>query len=1054
MRWFARILVVVILIFAVGVPVAWLTRNEWVPAATKWGVNAWAAGNGAEQPVISEIRFRIDSLSPDRLTLSDIGVNGPDGIEADRLLVGFDWRDLLQGHIRAVAVDRPRLTVTVTEDGGITLGGLEPLRALSGGADGSDAGRAMPVVRFSDIEIVLEGAARGRLVASGTLGETDGGLGLAADGSGVVEAADWRADGAGRLQATHGDARTRVNVTLTEAKIRRGDLSAEGLRGTASIDLPAEAGPEAIVDLRADRAQAAGVAVAVPSAHLRLDPLGLSAVFRLGDRGDPDLRLAVTADEAEGERRPVAAALSADLATLDRLVAAARRTPPHGIDGRVYGTLRGSMPAVLDDAERIWNGTVAAGGLDLSADSPGGSAQARLGAAIAAGTLALETLEPARIDLAAEALPPEVVAILGDGSARATLGRADKAFRMALRDPFDAPAFSVGGPARVETTRGAEATFDGEAVLSAGPSGPRVTAASGTLDVTGLTVGDARLDSARLVLDRLSGDPSSLSGAGLLTARLDAAGVEGATVSLPLRLAHDDNGTALFLVRDGAATVPRVPAIGDVSVSGPLAVRLLAARRPVLRQGFGDEAGAVRLELPIAIHDTAATLRGGMPLGVSLAPARGTLKARMLDGRGGAVVRITTDRVEVSPAEDDPAAPDGIALAAVALEAVATTHGDGVAFDRVALTADRMTDRARSPRFAPLRVEGEAVRVASGALEFTSTFRGADGAFVLDAEGFHDVSKGQGRAYVTLFPLVFVPGGLQPVDLSPAAAATLRNASGRVSLKGAVEWPGTGVPPDEPLTLTVEDLAFTGSLGTVSGLSGAVGLSSVDPLATLAHQTLSATGIDVGVPIAEPQVAFRVDPDLTLVLESVRARFAGGDVHTRDVSVPLRSGEPISMILAVDGVDAARLAEVTDLDGLTASGALTGRLPLVWDFDKGLSLRRARLSATTPGGTVRYRPDNPPPALQDSGEEVSLLMQAVRNLVYERFEIEADGRPGEPFDIKLRVRGANPDLFDGYPVALNVSLSGRLDEMFLNARRTLGLSDVLQRKLQARGAGG
>lgn len=74
--------------------------------------------------------------------------------------------------------------------------------------------------------------------------------------------------------------------------------------------------------------------------------------------------------------------------------------------------------------------------------------------------------------------------------------------------------------------------------------------------------------------------------------------------------------------------------------------------------------------------------------------------------------------------------------------------------------------------------------------------------------------------------------------------------------------------------------------------------------------------------------------------------------------------------------------------------------------------------------------------------------------MYDQFEIEADGRPGEPFDVKLRVRGANPDLFDGYPVALNVSLSGQLDELFLNARRTLGLSDVLQRKLEARGAGG
>lgn len=1050
MRWLARILLAVVLILLVGLPTAWLTRNAWVPQAARWGLNTWAAQRGAEGPVVTQLAFRIGSVGPERAELTGVEVNGPGGFAADRVVAAYDWRDLLDGRIRSVAADRPSLTVTVDADGAVSFGRLEPLRALAG--DGGDD-HPPPVVRFSDAEILIDGAAQGRVVAGGTVGESDGALGLAADGSAVVEAQDWRGEGQGSLLVSVGDARTRINATLTGARVRRGDLSTDGLRGTASVEIADSGEIEAIADLRADRAEASGVAVAVPSAHLRLDPLGLSAVFRLGDRDAPDLRLALSADGPEGDRRPVGVDLAADLATLDRLAAAARRVPPRGLTGRLDGTLRGTMPAELTDPGRIWDGTVAAGELTLQADAPQGTARARFGAAIAAGTLALETLEPAQVAVGADLFPSEAAEVFGGGPVTARLGRPDKSFRLAISGLQENTALALGGPISAQTEAGAELTWDGDAEIVGDLAAPGIRSASGTLNLRDLSMANGHLWTATLALEELSGDAGKLAGSGTLTALGDAGDVQGIQASLPLRLAYDANGTAVFLSGRGRVTVPQMPSAGGASVEGPLTVDLLSSRRPFLRRGF-DDPEALRLDLPVSLASARGAIDGGMPLRVALASAAGRLKARMVGARGGAVLRLSTERIEVAPSAEDPDSPDGIALVGVALEAVATTHGDSVALDRVALSAHEMTDRARNARFAPLRVEGEAVRLDSGALEFTSTFRGADGAFVLDAKGFHDVAEGKGRAYINLFPLVFVPGGLQPVTLSPAAAATLRNASGRVSVKGAVEWPGTDVPPDEPLTLTVEDLAFTGSLGTVSGLSGSVALSSIDPLTTLAGQTLTATGIDVGVPIAEPSVAFHLDPDLTLVLETVRARFADGIVHTKDVTFPLRSGEPISMVLDVDGVDAARLAEVTDLEGLTATGSLTGRLPLVWDFEEGLSLRRARLSAATAGGTVQYRPANPPPALQDSGEEVSLLMQAVRNLVYEQFEIEADGRPGEPFDIKLRVRGANPDLFDGYPVALNVTLSGRLDEMFLNARRTLGLSDVLRRKLEAHNAGG
>lgn len=1055
MRWLARTLLVVLLILGIGLPVAWMTRDSWAPQAAKWSVNSWAARQGLDGPAITDLEFSIDSLSLDRLALSGVQVNGPDGFSADQVAIGYDWRDLLTGRVRSVALEAPRLALEVHEGGAVSLGPLEPLRALAGtgGEVRPESASRLPVIRFANASLLLQGLARGRIDASGTLGDTDGTVGIAADASGAVEGSDWRMDGAGRFQASFTADRTRLNATLTQARLTKGDLSAGGLRGTAAVDIDAGGEIEAIADLRADRAEARGVAVAVPSAHLRMDPLGLSAVFRLGDRESPDLRLAVSADQVTGERRPVAVDLDAELATLDRLVSAARRKPALGATGRLTGTLRGTMPAQMTDIRALWIGAVAAGGLDLSAATGDSQVTARFGAALAAGTLALETRQPARLSLAAGALQEPLKMYLGEGPLSVTLGDGGHAFRLSVREPFATPKVTIGGAIDVLSNQGATAAFKGDATLDLVESGPTVTGTSGTVTVRGVEVDGARLRSATLVLDALDGGIKRFKGNGLLIAHVDAGDVRDLRLSLPLRLVQDANGTAAFLERQGSITVPGIPTAGSVASRGPVTVRLEASTRPALRYGFEDP-DALRLELPILLPALDADIDGGVPLRVAMGSARGLVKARFLGPRGGAVLSLETPTIALSPADEDAAAPDGIALADVSLEVRASTGGGGVTLDRLVVSAGSMTDRASTARFAPLRLDGTARRTRNGTLEFTSTLGGADGAFVLDAKGVHDVGTGRGRAHITVYPLVFVPGGLQPVDLSPAASAMLRNASGRVSLAGAIEWPGRDVPPDDPLTLTLADLAFTGSLGTVSGLTGAVAVSSIDPLTTLMGQTLTATGIDVGVPIAAPQVAFHIDSDLNLVLERVQARFADGTVQTENVTIPMASNEPVSMVLDVAGVDAARLAEVTELEGLTATGTLTGRLPLVWDFVEGLSVREARLTAVNPGGTVKYRPETPPPALQDSGEEVSLLMDAVRNLVYERFEIEANGRPGEPFDIRLKVRGANPDLFDGYPVALNVSLTGRLDEMFLNARRTLGLSDVLRRKLEARNAGG
>ena len=61
------------------------------------------------------------------------------------------------------------------------------------------------------------------------------------------------------------------------------------------------------------------------------------------------------------------------------------------------------------------------------------------------------------------------------------------------------------------------------------------------------------------------------------------------------------------------------------------------------------------------------------------------------------------------------------------------------------------------------------------------------------------------------------------------------------------------------------------------------------------------------------------------------------------------------------------------------------------------------------------------------------MLDALKNFHYDEIKLGIDREIGGETVVKLNIRGKNPELYDGYPVVLNLSLSGRLDEILLEA---------------------
>ena len=77
-------------------------------------------------------------------------------------------------------------------------------------------------------------------------------------------------------------------------------------------------------------------------------------------------------------------------------------------------------------------------------------------------------------------------------------------------------------------------------------------------------------------------------------------------------------------------------------------------------------------------------------------------------------------------------------------------------------------------------------------------------------------------------------------------------------------------------------------------------------------------------------------------------------------------------------------------------------------------------------GLGAYDLKQPPAALEAGGQNVNLLLQALENFRYKDLRLTIDGRTDGEMDVGLHIAGANPDLYDGYPIEFNRNLEGAL----------------------------
>jgi hypothetical protein len=263
------------------------------------------------------------------------------------------------------------------------------------------------------------------------------------------------------------------------------------------------------------------------------------------------------------------------------------------------------------------------------------------------------------------------------------------------------------------------------------------------------------------------------------------------------------------------------------------------------------------------------------------------------------------------------------------------------------------------------------------------------------------------------------------LQLMPGLATSISKLSGSLAVSLAAEWSGPTMSSHGSITL--KDVGGTIPSFTFEGLDSVVTLTSLVPLATADNQVLTMKRLQVSVPLTDGRVTFGLNKHRMLKVADAHWSVAGGTIGTYDQELDLY-GPDQNLGVVVKNVDLAQLLMLANVSGLTAEGIVDGAIPL--RRTKDIIRVEHGVLQTRAAGTIRYDPADPPSFLQGQpGQGTAILRDALKDFHYQQLGLTIDGVLGGEEQIKLKLNGANPTLYGGIPVALNVNLTGALDSI-------------------------
>jgi hypothetical protein len=216
------------------------------------------------------------------------------------------------------------------------------------------------------------------------------------------------------------------------------------------------------------------------------------------------------------------------------------------------------------------------------------------------------------------------------------------------------------------------------------------------------------------------------------------------------------------------------------------------------------------------------------------------------------------------------------------------------------------------------------------------------------------------------------------------------------------------------------------------------------PARTAAPQTVKVKAINVGLPLTDGAVTINLPEKFELQIVKASWPWASGELAVVDGAfVPGQSVQHVAM--TANGIDLAAVTKLLAIDGLSATGVVDGRLPI--EINKGTASFVAGSLKARSGGVIKYTGSAGSAASAQGGEGANLLFTALKNFNYESLEIGVDGPLLGDVTISLKLRGSNPEVYNGRSFEINIKINSQLANLIIQTTQGLRIGSQLQEDL-------
>ena len=272
--------------------------------------------------------------------------------------------------------------------------------------------------------------------------------------------------------------------------------------------------------------------------------------------------------------------------------------------------------------------------------------------------------------------------------------------------------------------------------------------------------------------------------------------------------------------------------------------------------------------------------------------------------------------------------------------------------------------------------------------------------------------------------------------------------AGRAAADAKLRWQATNADLEVAGTLTATLDSLAGRYADI----GFVGLNSridaeIAPGAqvTLQPARFEVALVDVGFPIEDISGVATPDiEDAAVAVSDLTMSLLGGTVTADPFRFDL-DGDRNQLILRASGIQLPLMAGLADLEAVTISGSVSGRIPVTIRGNKVI-IDGGHLENDPPGGVIRYG-GGAAGNIVDDGSQLGVVTRTLRNFEFDSLSSAVEYSEDGDLLLKMRLEGINPDVDPTQPVILNLNVENNVPQMLRSLQATRSIGDVLEQRL-------